>query len=227
MTITDYKANKESKTPKTIKNQGPLIIGQEEPGRTDLETAFSNVSVNDQQPIVSRQPFISQQPMMTQQQPQVAHQPLLYPQMWAPTMVSPYYWPQLSNRSFSNHRELQRTHMPSPLNLQKSGYSAPESTETSPYSPFFSPYVDYGVQSPLWSPYTPGAIGQERGGSMLSPYSGIHPYQQRSPAKYLGRSPQDYSSGHHNVVDIERIRQGLDVRTTVRCNASPHRPAQY
>lgn len=26
----------------------------------------------------------------------------------------------------------------------------------------------------------------------------------------------DSSSGHHNVVDIGRIRQGTDVRTTVR-----------
>lgn len=33
------------------------------------------------------------------------------------------------------------------------------------------------------------------------------------------RRPNDASAGHHNVVDIERIRQGSDVRTTVRSAA--------
>lgn len=203
MTIQDWKFTKGAGGAKSGRTQGPLIIGQEETG---LENAFSNVALNATQPVNTAVP-------------------MMYPQMWAPQVVWPYYWPQVGNRSFANHRELQGTQVPSPLNLQKSNYIGPESTETSPYSPGFSPYVDYGVQSPLWSPYTPatytlGAIGQERGVSMLSPYSSMHPYQQRSPAKYLTRSPHDYSSGHHNVVDIERIRQGLDVRTTVRHNVS-------
>ena len=179
--------------PPTSRHQGPLIIGQEETG---LENALGNVALT-------------------------APQQMVYaPQMWAPSMVTPYYWPQMGNRSFANHRELHGAQMPSPLNLQQASYSVPASTETTPYSQYFSPYVGYGLQSPAWTPYTPGAIGQERGVSMLSPYSGVHPYQQRSPAKYLTRSPHDYSMGHHNVVDIERIRQGLDVRTTVRRYAS-------
>ena len=38
----------------------------------------------------------------------------------------------------------------------------------------------------------------------------------RTPSKLTGRRDMDYLSGHHNVVDVERIRQGLDVRTTVK-----------
>ena len=151
----------------------------------------------------------------------------------ASPLVSPFFMPQAANRSFAYHRELNSQQVPSPLSLQKTNFNGPESTESSSWSPFFSPYGDpYGLQSPFWTPYTPGAIGQERGtpimspytpgaigqdrgNSIMSPYSGIYPYQQRTPGKLIGRSPHDYSSGHHNVVDVERIRQGLDVRTTV------------
>lgn len=191
MTIRNYGSGKNTLTTLPKQSQGPLIIGQDETG---LETALGNMTMN-------------------------TPQPLMYGRdLWASPLLSPYFLTETPTRSFANHRELNGAQMPSPLDLQKSSYSGPESTDTSPYSPFFSPYVDYGLQSPPWSPYTPGAIGQERGVSMLSPYSGVHPYQQRSPSKYLGRSPHDYSSGHHNIVDIERIRQGLDVRTTVRRN---------
>ena len=192
MTIRNYGSGENAIAPQPSKNQGPLIIGQEETG---LETALGGMKLAP---------------------------PGMYGrEFMASPLVSPYFLPEAPNRSFAYHRELNGTQMPSPLDLQKSSYSGPESAETSPWSPFFSPYVDYGLQSPLWSPYTPGAIGQERGASMLSPYSGVHPYQQRGPGKYLARSPHDYSSGHHNIVDIERIRQGLDVRTTVCGNASP------
>lgn len=64
--------------------------------------------------------------------------------------------------------------------------------------------------------YGPGAIGQERG-TVPSPQvrSGPYPQQQRGPLRVVGRQNNDYTSGHHNVVDVERIRRGLDVRTTV------------
>ena len=39
--------------------------------------------------------------------------------------------------------------------------------------------------------------------------------QQQTIPRPGARHHNDYSSGHHNVVDVERIRQGLDVRTTV------------
>ena len=40
--------------------------------------------------------------------------------------------------------------------------------------------------------------------------------RQYGPHKNGQRHNHEYASGHHNVVDVERIRQGLDVRTTVR-----------
>jgi hypothetical protein len=59
----------------------------------------------------------------------------------------------------------------------------------------------------------PGVVGQERVDH--SPrYAPLVYYQRGSPMK-MNRSTHDYASGHHNVVDVERIRQGLDVRTTV------------
>lgn len=66
----------------------------------------------------------------------------------------------------------------------------------------------------------PGAIGQERGQLR---HSRSHYGQQISGGHITsraGRSEQDYASGHHNVVDIERIRRGLDVRTTVSSKKS-------
>jgi hypothetical protein len=63
-----------------------------------------------------------------------------------------------------------------------------------------------------------GVIGQERGllrqsndylqGRYSGPSRGTH-------NRVVARHDQDYTAGHHNVVDIERIRRGLDVRTTV------------
>lgn len=39
--------------------------------------------------------------------------------------------------------------------------------------------------------------------------------QQRHSGKPVTRQGHEYGSAHHNVVDVERIRQGTDVRTTV------------
>ena len=169
------------------RSQGPLIIGHDETG---LENAMGNMNLGIAQATYG-------------------HDYL------APPLVSPLFTPPAANRSFGYHRELNSQQVPSPLVLQKPNYNGPESAETSPWSPFFSSYGEYSLQSPLWTPYTPGAIGQERGTPVMSPFSGVYPYQQRTPGIVIGRSPHDYSSGHHNVVDVERIRQGLDVRTTV------------
>lgn len=145
-------------------------------------------------------------------------------EMMSTTPFVPYPMPQLSaGRSFAFHRDLNGHKMPTPLNLQKTNYHGPDSGEISPFSPFFSPYPEYGLSSPIWSPYTPGAIGQERGTPMLPPYrSAYYPYQQRLPHKYMGRH-SDYPSGSHNVVDVERIRQGLDVRTTIMLRNIPNK----
>lgn len=141
-----------------------------------------------------------------------------------PSLLAQYPIPQLSaGRSFAFHRDFNTHQMPTPLNLQKTNFNGPDSGETSPFSPFFSPYPEYGMQSPLWSPYTPGAIGQERSASVLSPYRpGYYSSHQRVPHKYMGRH-SDFPSGHHNVVDVERIRQGLDVRTTIMLRNIPNK----
>lgn len=62
----------------------------------------------------------------------------------------------------------------------------------------------------------PGAIGQERATAPPAQIrSRPYPQQHHAPSRVVGRQNSDYSSGHHNVVDVERIRRGLDVRTTV------------
>ena len=62
-----------------------------------------------------------------------------------------------------------------------------------------------------------GAIGQERGLLRQPNYhAGRFSPNRRSNMRTGGRHDHDYTSGHHNVVDVERIRRGLDVRTTAR-----------
>ena len=77
-------------------------------------------------------------------------------------------------------------------------------------------YNPFGSQLPLYlgcvsNTASPQRLMQQaprsRFGAML--------YQQGSPTKNGLRQNCEYAAGHHNIVDIERIRQGLDVRTTV------------
>ena len=67
-----------------------------------------------------------------------------------------------------------------------------------------------------WEMLGPGAIGQERG-QVYQPQlkNGGFSSHRHGPLKFGSRQPHDFASGHHNVVDVERIRRGLDVRTTV------------
>jgi len=67
-----------------------------------------------------------------------------------------------------------------------------------------------------WDVFGPGAIGQERGQTYQAQFrNGAYSPQRRGPPRFGGRHTHDFASGHHNVVDVERIRRGLDVRTTV------------
>lgn len=84
-----------------------------------------------------------------------------------------------------------------------------------PWNPYFQPYPLIGIPSPPWTAYGHGTIGQERDLTPFMPYRGSQPCQNRGSIKQGGRQHNDYASGHHNVVDIDRIRQGTDVRTTV------------
>ena len=103
------------------------------------------------------------------------------------------------------------------------GFPSGVSDRSSCWSPTYNPYANYAVPSPLWLPYGPGAVGQERGVLTLPHYRQGH-YGQRQNVqnkiggrqdKIGGRQRLDYASGHHNVVNINRIGQGIDVRTTV------------
>ena len=52
--------------------------------------------------------------------------------------------------------------------------------------------------------------------SVLSPRNGhLSSPHQRGMFSKAFRPHGDFAAGHHNTVDIDRIRQGLDVRTTV------------
>lgn len=84
-------------------------------------------------------------------------------------------------------------------------------------------YPDISPQTSPWVTFDsascgPGAIGQER----HSPLSPSNPGHQipRTLSRPGGRHVRAHSGGHHNVVDIDRIRKGADVRTTV-CSSLP------
>lgn len=110
-------------------------------------------------------------------------------------------------------QDLGGQHAPSPLNTFYQDSPSRGTLQSPIWSPMGNGSIDFSLQSPLYSPYSPGAIGQERGTPLSSnPRPGYY-NPQRANAKASGR---DYASGHHNVVDVDRIRQGIDVRTTVQ-----------
>lgn len=145
---------------------------------------------------------------------------------------SPYAHSEEAGRSIAYGRDLEGQKLPSPLDECPPNFAVRNSASKPQWSPTYTQFLDYGPQSPIWpayspsayssgsyssSLYSPGAIGQERGAPLLSQHRpGYYPQQQRGIGKLGGRPTHDYASGHHNVVDVERIRQGTDVRTTVR-----------
>lgn len=64
----------------------------------------------------------------------------------------------------------------------------------------------------------PGTIGSERGAGFSCPlYDNVRP-QSVSKGHHMkprGYQQNEYASSHHNIVDVDRIRIGTDVRTTV------------
>ena len=113
--------------------------------------------------------------------------------------------------SFSQHRRGSKMRRPTPITT-----FAPFAYQISePTTPFTSMSSSFSPQS--WSQHSsPGIIGQEReymreGGPLLPRVA----YGARN-----GHQPSVQLSGvtgvHHNIVNTERVRRGLDVRTTVR-----------
>ena len=67
-----------------------------------------------------------------------------------------------------------------------------------------------------WQTCATAPVGQRMMPQNLQGHLGPVAQRQYGPYKNGPRHNHEFASGHHNVVDIERIRQGLDVRTTVR-----------
>ena len=124
-------------------------------------------------------------------------------------IFSPYQVPTPSNASFTQPKHLSTRQTPSSTNAYSYGYSS----GTSSHSPFFTPthgrFPEYGLHNLL----SPGIIGQERETPQAIRSRDIGQLQQRDSGKMGARQFRD--QGHHNVVNVDRIRCGADVRTTV------------
>lgn len=171
-----------------LKNHGPLIIGQQDTG---LSKAFGNMNLNSYHDIYNADYLNS-------------------------PLASPLFYPNSANQSLGCISEYQNEQSLSSTEDYGSGFTPRSSGPTSPWSPAYSPYSDFGLHSPSWAAFNPGAVGQERATPLLPQVrSGRFLQQQRSSGKPAGRHSHEYSSGHHNVVEVDRIRLGTDVRTTV------------
>lgn len=187
LSLAPYMPDLEGPTQRVPKSPGPLIIGQE----TSLESDLASMSPFDRLetygPDTSSSSSYSQHPFSTP-----VSRPLAY------------------------RKNFNEQHTPSSQQGYGQGYVSGSSDQNPLWSPSYSNFLKSGLQSPIWSPFTPGAVGQERGApTVLHQRQGYYPQQNRGQSKICGRQSQDYASGHHNIVDIDRIRQGIDVRTTV------------
>ncbi|KAG8532028.1 uncharacterized protein KY384_003664 [Bacidia gigantensis] len=126
--------------------------------------------------------------------------------------------------SFTGRKVAGGQHIPSPLNSLAPSYGGPGPMYSPTWTTSCNTYAGYGMTSPLWSQYSPGAIGQERGSpSLPGDYRNAHPSQPKALTRSSGRQQPDYAPGHHNVVDMDRIRAGLDVRTTIMLRNIPNK----
>ena len=130
------------------------------------------------------------------------------------------------HRSLTLRKDLSGQHTPSPLDNSLNGCDRSSNRSSPFWSPTYGSGSGFGIPSSIWSSGSPGAIGQEREAILSPSLSGFyqHPLgngafdlqQQRSLYKG-GRRHNEHNIGSHNVVDVNRIRVGLDVRTTVKC----------
>ena len=124
---------------------------------------------------------------------------------------SPFSTQTPSNPYFPFRKYLGGLYTPSSL----SSVSPGSFDQTQTWSPNYNPFLEIAQHSPVWSPFGPGTIGQERGTQFAACTHQDRYGQQKRVQGQLFRRFTDNASGHHNVVDIDRIRQGTDVRTTV------------
>ncbi|KAK4650089.1 hypothetical protein QC762_702420 [Podospora pseudocomata] len=96
----------------------------------------------------------------------------------------------------------------------------------SPMSPMTPMTGGMPVMAPLYTPpSTPLAFHH---GDYASP-RGMQPYRmdgRRQNAMRVNRSPYYNAAGHHNHVDVNKIRDGIDVRTTIMLRNIPNKVDQ-
>lgn len=89
----------------------------------------------------------------------------------------------------------------------------PSTVQASPMTPMSPSYTSLG---PLYQTPPSPALTAQNNQSPSRPMSGYNrPDARRQNATRISRSPHHNAAGHHNHVDIQRIREGIDVRTTV------------
>ena len=184
-----------------VRDNGPLIIGNENPRH---DSALGHLDFND------------------------SHG------SWdldAPGSISPFSCLGLSPSLTSSPPSPDNDgyYIVSPVGPYSPSYSDTQSQRARYSSSPFNEYTGYGTHMTPWASVTPEIVGHNR---ELSPphraRNGPLLQHQQVLSRPNARQHNDYASGHHNVVDVERIRQGLDVRTTVRYAEPSHSPGlQY
>ena len=174
-------------TNSTRKVLGPFIMGQE----SSLESALSGMNLN-------------------------SHRDTYGPQTPRTPSFSPFHISTPASRPLPQRSNASGQPTPPTLDSYTLGFPSGVSYHNSTWSPTYMPYSNLGLQSPVWTSSSPGAIGQERG-ALTMPSHGQGPQGQRQSGQTRlgGRQYHDNPSGHHNVVDVGRVRDGIDVRTTV------------
>jgi hypothetical protein len=100
--------------------------------------------------------------------------------------------------------------------IPSAGQYVVEQFQRPPPVPFHLPH-NLAAFSPMYQPATPGPLVQfQTGYAMPRPPGFTRPDARRQNALRVNRSPYHSAAGHHNHVDIGNIRDGADVRTTVR-----------
>lgn len=193
LTVARYQPELEESTQRSTKIPGPLIIGQE----TSLDISLGSMSLID-------------------------HRGNFDPELSSPTSYSQHQYSTPGNRPFAYRKDLSGPDTPSSHGSYNHRYMGRNSDQISCWSPSFNSFSNFGLQSPVWSNYSPGTIGQERRVPSLPVNRQGYVQQQRGQGRASGRQHHEYGSGHHNVVDIDRIRLGTDVRTTVSLSSSPN-----
>ena len=179
--------------PVTLRHGGPLIIGNEEIG---LQNALRNIDIRGAR---------------------LTSDPALYrPASRFPSPHTRIMHSSLCGDTFTDYRTPPPTAYYSPRFTNSAVQGSCNITPTE--------YHHQGQNLVSEQAHGVGRIAQERiTSSVPNRRIGSTAYQHRGSSKHGLRLSTEYASGHHNIVDIERIRQGLDVRTTIMLRNIPNK----